>query len=179
VPHDAEIRGRVERACVEFERDLRAFLMGMLRDVHQVDDAFQKTVIKAIKAASDVNPETIRGWLFQIALNEARELKRGISRQGRLQRSVWKNLTTREGLDPQDGLSHLLSVEERQLVREALGKLDKNYREVVVRRIQKGQTFAVIAAEMNKPLGTVLTWMRRALIELREFHEIRRLSEDE
>lgn len=178
LPHDVEIRRLVEQACVEFERDLRAFLLGVLRDPHLVDDVFQKTVIKAIEASSAVNLETIRGWVFQIALNEARELKRGMSRQGRLQRAVWETFSSGAELDTQDGLFYAVSAEENEAVRSALARLDQNYREVVMRRVQKGQTFATIAEEMNKPLGTVLTWMRRALIELREMNELRRLSDD-
>ena len=178
MPHDADIRRLVEQACVEFERDLRAFLLGVLRDPHLVDDVFQKTVIKAIEASSTVNPDTIRGWLFQIALNEARELKRGMSRQGRLQRAVWESVSSGAELYTEDGLSYAMSAEEAEAVRIALTRLDANYREVVMRRVQRGQTFATIAEEMNKPLGTVLTWMRRALIELREMSGLRRLSDD-
>jgi len=176
--HDVEIRRLVEQACVEFERDLRAFLTGLLRDPHLVDDVFQKTVIKAIEASAAVNRETIRGWLFQIAVNEARELKRTMSRQGRLQRAVWESFSPAAELDTEDGLSYAMSVEEDAAIQNALARLDENYREVVMRRVQKGQTFAVIASEMQQPLGTVLTWMRRALIELREMNELRRLSDD-
>ena len=178
LPHDAEIRNLVEQACVEFERDLRAFLLGVLRDGHLVDDVFQRTVIKAIEACSAVNPQTIRGWLFKIALNEARELKRGMSRRVRLQKAVWESNLSEPELDSEDGLKFAISVEEEDAVRSALARLDQNYREVVMRRVQKGQTFATIAAEMNKPLGTILTWMRRALIDLREMNEVRRLSDE-
>ena len=177
--HDAEIHSLVEQACVEFERDVRAFLMGVLRDVHLVDDAFQKTVIRAMEAASAVNPETVRGWLFRIALNEARGLKRVSARQGRLHKAVWESSSPDAQLEVTDGLSQAVSEEQVGAVREALGRLDDRYREVVVRRIQNGQTFAEIAEEMNKPLGTVLTWMRRALAELREMNELRRFSDDE
>ncbi len=172
--HDAEIRNRVEQACVEFERDVRAFLSGILRDVHLVDEAYQKCVVKAIEAAPNVNPEKIRGWLFQIALNEARGLKRSAARQGRLQRAVWETLPPGVKDQPEDSLLRLVSLEEQDAVRAALENLSEDYREVVIRRIHNGQTFAVIAAEMNKPLGTVLTWMRRALSELRDSSELRR-----
>ena len=65
MPHDDEIRSRVERTCVENERDLRAFLLGVLQDVHAVDDVFQKTVVKAIEAADQANPTTVRGGCFR------------------------------------------------------------------------------------------------------------------
>ena len=169
----AEIRNLVEQACVEFERDLKAYLTGLLRDGHQVDEIFQKTAVKAIQSAESVNPLTIRGWLFKIALNEVRELKRGSSRQRRLERSVWESCSWTE---EKDGLFHAVSEEEKVLIRKAVARLNRDYREVVIRRVQKGQSFAVIAEEMDRPIGTVLTWMRRALLELREMNEFRRLS---
>lgn len=178
MPHHAENRSVVEQACVEFERDLKAFLRGMLTDPNVVNDVFQRTVVKAIEAAESVNPKKVRGWLFQIALNEARELKRTSSRQGRHHRAVWEAFSQLENADYQDGLSGVLLDEEKEHVRRALSRLSNEYREVVIRRIQKGQTFAVIAEEMEKPLGTVLTWMRRALNELREMQEVRQLAED-
>ena len=171
--HDVEIRTCVEQACVDYERDLRAFLIGVLRDHHLADDAFQKMVIKAIEAASAVNPETLRGWLFQIALNEAREIKRQTARRGRLERAVWESAPADAQTDLTDGFIRLITEEDKEAVRTALARLEDKYRQVVTRRIYQGQTFAVIAQEMNKPLGTVLTWMRRALMELREMSELR------
>ena len=178
LPHDAEIRKAVEQACVEYEREVRAFLVGTLRDVHLADDAFQRMVVKALEAASDVNPATIRGWLFRIALNEARELKRGASRQGRLARGFWESTPNDAQTEIDDGLSFLVTSEETDSVRAALGKLSDNHREVVTRRIHRGQTFAEIAEEMEKPIGTVLTWMRRALMQLRDMSEIRLLNDE-
>lgn len=177
--HDAENRKLVEQACVEFERDLRAFLSGMLRDVHLVDDAFQRTVVQAIEASSQVKPATVRGWLFRVALNVARELKRGRTRQGKLHKAVWESMLSQSPADMADGFSHLVSGEDKRAIQRALSRLSDDYREVVVRKIQRGQTFAVIAKEMNKPLGTVLTWMRRALAELREMEEVRQVGDQE
>ncbi|MEZ6130125.1 MAG: RNA polymerase sigma factor [Planctomycetaceae bacterium] len=162
---------------MEFETDLRAFLMGVLRDGHQVDDAFQRTVMRALEAAADVRPATLRGWLFRIALNEARGLKRTDRQQSRLQRAVWDTLSATEQMDAADGLAHAVSAEDRHRVQQALSRLQDNYQEVVIRRIQQDQTFAVIAEQMNKPLGTVLTWMRRALAELRNMPELQQSTD--
>ena len=179
LPHDAENRRLVEQACVEFERDLRAFLLGVLRDSHLADEALQKTFIKGIEAADSVDPATVRGWLFKIALNEARELKRGMARQNRMHKAVWKSLPTGAGLEDKDAAFHAVTEEQKLVVQKALSRLSEDFRDVVIRRIQRGQTFAEIAEEINRPLGTVLTWMRRALIELGEMTEIRNLSKPE
>ena len=101
---------------MEYERDLRAFLVGILRDHHLADDVLQKSVVKAIEASSAVNPATVRGWLFQIALNEAREFKRKASRQGRLQRSVWESAPANSQMDLADGFDRLVSKEEKEAV---------------------------------------------------------------
>lgn len=48
-----------------------------------------------------------------------------------------------------------------------LATLPFEQQQVVEARIQRGQTFAAIAAELGLPLGTVLTRMRLALAKLR------------
>ena len=165
--HDAEKRSLVEQACVEFERDLKAFLMGILRDGHVVDDAFQRTVVKAMESANQVQVATVRGWLFQIALNEARMLKRTDTRRNRLNRPAWEVAEANRSLSP-EGSAAAVSSETAAVVNQALNSLPENYRAVVERRIQQNKTFAEIAEELNKPIGTILTWMRRALAQLRD-----------
>lgn len=177
--HDVDKRASVEQACVDHERDLRAYLVGVLRDIHAADDALQRTMVKAIEAAASVNPEKIRGWLFRIALNEAREIKRSSARRGRFERAVWEAVPGSDRHQADDGMNQLVGREQVELVRKAVERLDDGYRDVVLRRIHKGQTFAEIAQDLDKPLGTVLTWMRRALLQLREMQELRTLEESE
>lgn len=166
----------VKRRCVELEADIRAFLFGVLRNVHDVEDAFQRTVVKAIESSSDVDPETLRGWLFKIALNEARATKRSQS-LAKKKVDEWKTEfgMSRTAVDD-FGLDSILSKEQQESIESAVLRLPKDQREVVERRIQKGQKFADIATEMDRPIGTILTWMRRALNGLREMQEIRDLD---
>ena len=67
--------------------------------------------------------------------------------------------------------------EEAAAVRRALATLPFEQRQVVEARIQRGQTFAAIAAELGLPLGTVLTRMRLALAKLR--HSLGEKARDE
>ncbi len=177
--HDANIRGRVKQACVDFERDLRAFLAGVLRDPHLAEEAFQKTVVKAIEAGSPPGPEKIRGWLFQVSLNVARDLKREQARERKHRQTIQETAAAWSPPDSNDGISQLIQDEEKELVQQALGRLKSDHREVVLRRIQRGQTFAEIAADLDRPLGTVLTWMRRALSELQDMDIFRQFSNDD
>lgn len=160
---------------MELEGDLRAFLFGILRDTHEAEDAFQRTVLKAIEASATVNPDTLKGWLFKIALNEARSAKRSES-LARAKIEDWKKQFGRADNTVDPGLDFVLSTEQQESIEAAVKRLPENQREVVERRIQKGQKFADIATEMNRPIGTILTWMRRALNSLREMQEIRSLD---
>jgi RNA polymerase sigma factor (sigma-70 family) len=177
--HDADIRRLVERACVDNERDLRAFLNGVLHNSQLTEDAFQQTVVKAIESSSAVDSTKIRGWLFRIALNVARDAKRNVGREERSQRAVHELTLARTTDNIHDAVAHLITKEEQHLLQQALNRLKPDHREVVIRRIQQDQTFVEIAEELNRPLGTILTWMRRALSELREMNIVRSLSDDE
>lgn len=159
------------------ERDLRAFLNGVLRNPHLSEDAFQKTVIKAIETSTTPNTGNLKGWLFRIALNVARDLKRDLTREVSNRRTVHEVITSRStAID--DSVTQLITAEEKELVNQALSRLSPNYRDVVIRRVRHGQTFAQIAEDLDRPLGTVLTWMKRALNELREMNLIRSLSDE-
>ncbi len=64
--------------------------------------------------------------------------------------------------------SRLVHAETVERVRKALRELPAEQAEVVRRRMFREQKFAEIAAELNLPLGTVLTRMRLALARLRK-----------
>jgi RNA polymerase sigma factor (sigma-70 family) len=164
---------------VDYERDLRAFLNRVLRDSQLTEDAFQQTVVKAIESSSAVDSTKIRGWLFRIALNTARDIKRKVEQEKRSQRTVHELVSARPPGNVHDAVAHLITKEEQQLLQQALNRLKPDHREVVICRIQQEQTFVEIADELNRSLGTILTWMRRALSELREMNIIRSLSDDE
>jgi RNA polymerase sigma-70 factor (ECF subfamily) len=60
----------------------------------------------------------------------------------------------------------LVSEEQVQRIRRALDQLPESQRWVVQQRFFQGRTFADMAAELNVPLGTVLTRLRLALGKL-------------
>ena len=179
----AATREIIEAACVKWEADLKTFLAGVLKDRHLAEDAFQRTVVRAIETDRTGRQETLRGWLFQVALNEARQIRREIRREN----------TQRQKLADQAGASELTGFAGRSndlkwmvdavlvsddlamAIRRSLAKLPPDQQEVVRRRIYEGQGFAEIAADMKLPLGTVLTWMRRALLRLKEDSGLREL----
>ncbi len=174
----------VEQACVRWEVDLKLFLLSVLRDSHLVEDAFQKMVLKAIEAAESAHTETLRGWLFRIALNEARLIQRE-RRRDELYREKLAEQISVEQPGRLEGLESKLVVEFGVLneemvhsIRLSMKRLPSEQQDVIRRRIYDGQTFAVIAEQMELPLGTVLTWMRRGLQRLREDSNLKALWDE-
>lgn len=180
-PDPVTQRRTVEQACVSLAGEVGDFLRGMLRDRHLAEDAWQKTVVRAIESAQSVRLGTIRGWLFRIALNEARAILRERSRlpnSTELSEDVARG--QRSGMDcrelPMD--QQLIREELRVALRASLELLPVDQREVIRRRVYLEMSFAEIAADMNVPLGTVLTWMRRGVVKLREDRALQKLLQD-
>jgi RNA polymerase sigma-70 factor (ECF subfamily) len=172
------MRALVERGCVDWQTDLKLFLLGVLKDRHAVEDAYQRTVLRALAAAETARKETLRGWMFRIALNEARQLSRDQRRRQSLVREAGPAAREPTGSSGRTAGEGLIRRELIDQVRIALQRLPPRYQEIVRRRIYQEQTFAEIAAELGLPLGTVLTWMRRALISLQDDPAVRSLRDD-
>lgn len=163
--------GRIDPAViaglyVEFADDLRAFLIGVLRDGDLANEALQATFAKALEVGHTSREETRKGWLFRVAYHEAIGIRRKQSLQRKsMQRLAWSH--AKQGDQPEENISRLETV---SLVRAAMGRLSEEQQQVVRMRIYEEKTFAAIAEEIGAPLGTVLTRMRLALKKLhREF----------
>ena len=158
----------------DFAGELRAFLLGVLRNDDLAGEALQTTLVKALERGHEARPETRRGWLFRVALNEALVLKRRAKIQvktfrelaqsdARRHESAGGSVTRNESPE-----GFVLRAEVVDRVRLALDDLPAEQRRVVQMRIYEHKTFAIIASELKVPLGTVLTRMRLATEKLRD-----------
>lgn len=158
-----------------FAAELRAFLLGVLRNHDLAGEALQATLVKAIERGHEARPETRRGWLFRVAMNEALVLKR----RAKVQEQSFRHLAQADGRRHESASGSVsrgelpegfaLRSEAIERVRLALDDLPAEQRYVVQMRIYENKTFAVIANELNVPLGTVLTRMRLATEKLRKW----------
>jgi RNA polymerase sigma factor (sigma-70 family) len=154
----------VSALYVEHGEELRAFLAGVLRNADLAAEALQSTFSKAVEVGHTAREESLKGWLFRVAYHEAMLLKR---RQGVHSRSLVKLASIGEEA-PKSPEEVLFQEESADRVRRALERLPKEHRVIVHKKIYEEKTFAMIAAELKLPLGTVLTRMRAALKNLRE-----------
>jgi RNA polymerase sigma factor (sigma-70 family) len=149
---------------VRHAEELRAYLIGLLRDPDLAADVLQATFSKAVERGHTAEG-SLKAWLFRVAHNEAMDQRRRKAAEGRALRRVawWKSETLEH--DPQQRLRHQEIVEH---VRKALETLPPAQQEVVRMKIYEEKTFAEIAAQLHCPLGTVLTRMRLATQKLAE-----------
>jgi RNA polymerase sigma-70 factor (ECF subfamily) len=65
-------------------------------------------------------------------------------------------------------LASVIADERRSLIQRALERLDGRYREVLECAYFDGLSHSQIALKLGRPVGTVKTYLRRGLIQLRE-----------
>lgn len=157
-----------------YEEKVFHFLMGILRDHHQAEDALQETFIKALIGSETVIGEHFRGWLFTVAYREAMLLKRKQKRRG---------TTNGEPIlavaDPSPSGPEMVDRNEqvRRLI-ELLDELPRPQREVIRARIYEGKRYREIASDLGCPLNTALARMHDGLKKLRQLWERDHVSTD-
>ena len=72
------------------------------------------------------------------------------------------------GVDSVTPMKHITQQEQRALVRAALATLKAQQREVLELSYYEGQSQRDIAERLGVPLGTVKSWARRGLLQLRK-----------
>src|SRR6186997_3225770 len=145
-------------------QELQRFLLGVLRNAAIADDCLQATFTKLLERGHESRPETRRAWLFKVAFQEAMLAKRKTATGDRvLRKTAWGLKLESESPDGQ-----ALRVESVEQVRQAMDALPPEQRKVVWMRIYEEKTFAVIAEELQIPIGTALGRMRTALQKLRK-----------
>jgi RNA polymerase sigma factor (sigma-70 family) len=148
----------------EHAPSLRAFLVGVLKNADLAGEALQATFAKAVEAGHAAREETLKGWLFKVAFNEAMLLRR---RSQVHERSIRK-LAAGGHRDDESPIDDLCRQETVERVKDVLESLPDEQRRIVRMRIYEEKTFAAIAAELGIPLGTALTRMRLAVKKLGE-----------
>lgn len=153
-----------ERVAFELLADLyrpalTSLAMRMLRNADDAKDAVQDTLIKAYRALKDFDPERpIRPWLCRICSNCCVDTVRDRRRDGDpLEQHEYMLHDGGESLDER---AHE-SIEQEE-VREAIGRLPVKYRRIIFMRHFRHMDVIEIANELNKPEGTIKSWLFRA-----------------
>ena len=130
----------------------------LLAHQHDAEDVAQEVFLRVFRSLSrwdDTRP--LRPWVLGIAVNRCRTW---IGRRGRRPEPV-DYLHEAPDRKPTDD-----SAELAREIRAAVDALRDEYREVFVLFHEHGQSYEEIARAVDRPVGTVKTWLHRARLEL-------------
>jgi RNA polymerase sigma-70 factor, ECF subfamily len=145
---------------------LFALAWRMLRDRQAAEDVVQETFLTVWKRLDRFDPSlgSAAGWMQVITRNKCLDRLRS---KVRLVNEDDAGVPELPDLAPQpDSLA--IASDEAERLRRCIEQLSEQQREAVLRAYFDGSTQEEIAARMNAPLGTVKSWVRRALLHLKE-----------
>ncbi|MBC7785580.1 MAG: sigma-70 family RNA polymerase sigma factor [Burkholderiales bacterium] len=172
-------RGAFGQLAIRLQDRLYNSILRVVGDREEARELTQETFTRALASI-----ETFRGeaqpytWLFRIGINLAISHLRKIQRRRTF--SLDAVSPTRAGGDQATALVDRLSREQpspsdrmekreaQQQVLTALGRLDVEYRAIVVMRDIDGMDYQQMADTLNLPLGTLKSRLFRARLSLRE-----------
>ena len=148
---------------------MQALLRGMLPVAADVDDVFQETWMRVIRAAPHYRGGMVKPYLATVARSAAIDHLRRTRAVVSLDDEEGEGaaaaaVVAAEGPAPGEAFESQATSED---VRRAVGTLPEGPRQVLLMRVEGELSFREIAAELAIPLGTALTWMRSATLKLR------------
>lgn len=188
----ADLDGAFERAVLTYQGRLYGFALRLTGNPQDAEEIAQDAFVRAYRALQRFEAERIatlalRPWLYQIALNVARNRLRG-----KRHRTV-PLLLGDEASDgerraggvpepPDDGGEGPLAFAERaglsELLAALVARLPDRYRAAVILRHIEGLTYPEAAAVLGQPVGTVKANVHRGTGVLRAAWEAQAREEE-
>ena len=131
------------------------------------DDIVQDAFVRAFQFLDSFKQESeFYTWLFRIALNSRRRYVR------KIRATISLEVEGQYTIHPQAPRNESPTMrferqEQRQLVRDALARLDEHHRTILILREFKGFDYQAIAKAMDLKMGTVRSRLARARARLR------------
>ncbi len=178
---DAELRALIERVAQRDEAALRTLYertsprlfglaMRVLRQRDTAEDVLQESFLTVWRVAVDyraaLSPPL--AWMGLIVRSRALDAlrRRATARTGVTQEydDAMEQGTEGEGTGPMDAAD---ASQQARALHQCLLRLEQRQREVVSLAYLRDQSHSELAAQLALPLGTVKTWIRRGLEQLR------------
>ena len=152
---------------------LRRMALRLTRHESDAKDLVQETVLRALERRAQFRPgSNLRAWLFTIQRSIF------INAYRRRRNVAWMGSLEDEDLYGPGGARPVVSAEEAMLedwvdedLRTALAELPEHYRDAVLLRDVGQHSYAEVAAELDCPLGTVMSRLHRGRALLRQMLE--------
>jgi RNA polymerase sigma-70 factor (ECF subfamily) len=155
-----------ERLYQATRAKLYGVVLRILRRADLADEVMQETYLKVWSSAGQFNPALASPitWMLAIARNRAIDLVRRKS-----ETSIEEEPEAMEvAADTPDPLAKREMTEQLKRLLACMGRLDEERRRLVLLAYFSGWSRDQLAAEFDKPVNTIKTWLRRALFDIRE-----------
>jgi RNA polymerase sigma-70 factor (ECF subfamily) len=139
----------------------------IVRDAGTAEDLVQETFLRVWNRSQgfDGDRGALGGWLLAVARNRAIDYLR--SAGGKMRNAVELDETEHPSLFL-DLEKEVLNSDRALQLRQAMEKLNPNQRNAIELAYFEGLSQTEMAERLGQPLGTVKTWVRMALKNLRE-----------
>jgi RNA polymerase sigma-70 factor (ECF subfamily) len=142
-----------------FQADVFSLCHRMMRHRQDAEDVAQETFLRALRAITGFDrSRPLRPWLLGIAANRCRTALVRRSRRPALTEAAEEQVDPRPGLLDPDDLAGELA--------RALQRLRPDYQTVFILYHERNLPYEEIAEAIQRPVGTVKTWLHRARAEL-------------
>jgi RNA polymerase sigma-70 factor (ECF subfamily) len=140
----------------------------IVRDVGVAEDLVQETFLRVWNRSVGFDAErgSLGPWLLAVARNRAIDYLRssgGKMARGSLELEYAEHPAVFVNFE-----AEILSQDRARQVRGALNRLNENQRHVIELAYFEGLSQSEMAERMGQPLGTIKTWVRTALKNLRD-----------
>ena len=142
---------------------LYGVVLRILRRPDPAAEVMQDAYMRIWRSAADfdLGIATPMTWMVAIARGRALDLVRS---QGEIEEAA---AATDMGADESGPADRHITEELRRLL-ACLGELEPEHRRLVLLAYYSGWSREQLAAKFEKPVNTIKTWLRRALVEIRE-----------
>ena len=153
------------RTFAECRPALLQMLTAQLGCADDAQDVLQEAFLKCWRFRHRIRKvHNLRAWIFRVGMNAARDCQRNAWRRKAKPLPTQITLPDISAIPP---AQQLLKQEDLDRVRQALGQLRADERDVFLLRQNSDLTYDEIAVRRDAPVGTVKTQMRAALQKLR------------
>ena len=150
----------VQALVDRFQPEVYGLCVRLLRHRHDAEDVTQEVFLRIFRSLRRWDPSRpLKPWIMGITVNRCRTWLTQRSRRPELLDYLQD---TAPGPAPDD------SAELVREIQAALKDLRPEYRSVFVLFHQQGQPYEEIAAALERPVGTIKTWLHRARLEVLE-----------
>jgi RNA polymerase sigma-70 factor (ECF subfamily) len=148
----------VRRLVGRFEADVFGLCVRLLHHRHDAEDVTQEVLLRVFRSLGRWDPaRPLRPWIMGIAINRCRTWLSQRARRPELADYLQDTVPGRAADD---------SAELAREIHAALAGLRIEYRTVFVLYHEQGQPYEDIALALDRPVGTIKTWLHRARLEI-------------